>query len=182
MKFRKERIMLSSSLQRLFSSRRVFSRSLAVASLCLGTLAAPLAASAQESGPFGVFAGSYRGGGVVVGTDGHKERISCRAGGEVTGGGRSLSESMVCASDSYRFDIRTRAVAEGGAVRGDWQETTRGVTGDFTGKVSSGQFSGSVEGGSFSAAFLLRVSGRRLTFLLRPQGADVASVEVALSR
>jgi hypothetical protein len=174
--------MSSSSLQQFSSSRRVFSLSAAVVALLLGTVAAPLVASAQEAGPFGVFAGNFRGGGVVIGTDGHKERISCRAGGSVTGGGSSLSESMVCASDSYRFDIRTRAVAEGGAVRGDWQETTRGVTGDFTGKVSGGQFNGSVEGGGFSAAFLLRASGRRLTFVLRPQGADVASVEVALSR
>jgi hypothetical protein len=89
---------------------------------------------------------------------------------------------MVCASDSYRFDIRTRAVSEGGSVRGDWQETTRGVSGQFSGRASDGHFNGSIVGGGFSAAFSLHASGRRQTFVLRPQGADVASVEVALSR
>ncbi len=174
--------MSSSSLSKVSTPRGFFRLPTAIAGLCLATIAGAPAASAEEGGPFGVFAGSYRGSGAVVGTDGHKERISCRAGGSVTGGGRSLSENMVCASDSYRFDIRTRAVAEGSAVRGDWQETTRGVTGEFTGRVSGGQFSGSVAGGGFSAAFSLHASGRRLTFVLRPQGADVASVEVALSR
>jgi hypothetical protein len=156
-----------------------------LAALCLGAslgaLANPTAASALE-GPFEAFAGSFRGGGVVVGTDGHKERISCRASGAVSGGGRSLSESLVCASDSYRFDIRTRAIEENGVVRGDWQETTRGVAGEFTGRASGGHFTGSIVGGGFSAAFSLNASGRRMTFVLRPQGADVASVEVGLSR
>jgi hypothetical protein len=149
---------------------------------CVALLAATIAMPAQAAGPFAPFAGSFRGGGAVVGSDGHRERISCRANGAVGSDGFELSQTIVCASDSYRLDIRARVNAEGGAVRGQWQESTRGVTGSISGRVSEGSFSGNVSGGSFSAGVSLRASGRRLSFDLRPHGGDVASVDVSLSR
>jgi hypothetical protein len=181
MKALKESVMLSPDWCLIPRPRRA-------APFCL-TLAGALAASsclqpllAQSPGPFAPFAGGFRGSGAVVGTDGRRERISCRSSGSVGERGESLSETMVCASDSYRFDIRTHAVAEGGAVRGQWQETTRGVSGAFVGRVSGEQFSGNVSGGGFTAQFSLRTGAHRQTFLLRPQGGEVASVEVVLSR
>ena len=138
--------------------------------------------AANARGPFADFAGAYRGGGLVIGADGQRERISCRANASVAGGGRELTQSIVCASDSYKFDIRGRAIAEGGAVSGQWQETTRGVTGEIAGRVNEGLFSGRVSGGGFNAAFALRNNGRKLTFDLRPEGGDVARVDVGLSR
>ncbi len=173
------------SLSERYADLRPGPTSVAVAGCLAGSLLCGVSAQpapAQGGGPFAPFAGSYRGGGVVVGTNGQRERLSCRDHGAVGDGGQSLSERMVCASDSYRFDIRTHAVAEGGSVRGEWQETTRGASGQFTGRVGPGRFNGSVQGGGFSAQFSLRASGRRQFFVLRPQGADVASVEVTLSR
>ncbi len=158
-------------------------RAPAVAAACIfGALSFAQPASAERAGPLAPFAGGFRGGGVVVGTDGHRERISCRANGSVGDRGWALSESMVCASDSYRFDIRTRAEADGRNVHGDWQETTRGVSGGFTGLASEGRINGAVAGGGFTAQFSLRAAGGRLVFVLRPQGADVSSVEVVLRR
>jgi hypothetical protein len=145
-------------------------------------LSATLAASGQGAGPFSAFAGSFRGGGAVVGSDGHRERITCRANGAVASGGAELSQTIVCASDSYKLDIRARVVAEGGAVKGEWQESTRGVSGSIAGRVSDGNFSGAISGGSFSAGVSLHASGRRLSFGLRPQAGDVSSVNVSLSR
>jgi hypothetical protein len=145
-------------------------------------LAAPAPAPAQAAGPFSPFAGSFHGGGAVVGSDGHKERLTCRFTGTVGGGGESLTQSIVCASDSYRLDIHGRAASQGGDVTGEWQESTRGVTGSLSGRVSDGHFSGRVSGGSFNATVSLRASGRRLSFDLRPQGGDVARVDVSLSR
>jgi hypothetical protein len=137
--------------------------------------------SAQAAG-FEPFAGSFHGGGEVIGSDGHRERISCRVRGAVGGGGESLSQNIVCASDSYRMDIHDSAVEEGGSVRGQWQETTRGVSGNLSGRLSGGSFSGGVSGAGFSASFSIRASGRRLSFSLAPQGGDVARVEVSLSK
>ena len=165
----------------MFASSKTFARvapALAFAALLLG----PAPASAQAAGPFSAFAGSFHGGGAVIGSDGQKERLTCRFTGTVGGGGESLSQSIVCASDSYRLDIHGHASAQGGSVTGEWQESTRGVTGSLSGRVSDGHFTGSVSGGSFNAAVSLRASGRHLSFDLRPQGGDVARVDVSLSK
>lgn len=163
--------------------QRFAQASIVAAATCVfGALSGARPASATPAGPFTPFAGGFRGGGVVVGTNGNRERISCRANGSVGDRGRSLSERMVCASDSYRFDIHTHAQDEGRDVRGEWRETTRGVSGGFTGLASEGRISGNVAGNGFTAQFSLHAAGGRLVFILRPQGADVSSVEVALQR
>ncbi len=167
----------------MFASDKMFARAAALALAFAAVLSAPVSAPAQSAGPFSSFAGSFHGGGAVIGSDGQKERLTCRVNGTVGDGGQSLSQTIVCASDSYRLDIHGHAVAaQGGGVSGDWQESTRGVSGALSGRVSDGHFSGSVSGGSFNAAVSLRVSGRRLSFDLRPQGGDVARVDVSLSR
>ena len=157
-----------------------------VAALALAAAALLVAlpgAKADPAGAFSAFSGTFRGGGEVVVNDGHRERISCRATGAVGGGGRTLSQTIVCASDAYKFDIRGQVVASGGEVSGDWQETTRGVSGALTGRISDDHFSGMINGGGFTAGFSLRVNGRRLAFGLRPGGdSSVVRVDVSLSR
>jgi hypothetical protein len=154
----------------------------AAAAAVLAAVLAPSQASAARLGPLAPFAGYYRGGGTVIGSDGHRERLRCRASGSVGAGGDSLAQEIVCASDSYRFDIRSHVVAANGGVRGQWQEASRGVSGELHGRVSNGYFRGYVAGAGFSAGVSLRARGRHLTFGLRPQGGDVASVQVFLSR
>jgi hypothetical protein len=79
-------------------------------------------------------------------------------------------------------DIRANAVAEGGRVRGDWQETTRGVQGILAGTIGGGHFNGSVSGQDFSATVSLRSVGRKEFYILRPNSGDVASVSIVLSQ
>ncbi|MBB4197761.1 hypothetical protein CCR94_08005 [Rhodoblastus sphagnicola] len=160
-------------------------RSLALAMLVgagFSILAGAAPALAQSAGAFSGFAGSFHGGGSVVGSDGHRERISCRARGGVSEGGQSLSQTIVCASDSYRFSINLNVVAQGGRVSGEWSETTRGVSGSISGRVSDGHFSGGVDGGTFRASVSLRASGHGLSMTLAPSDGDVSRVEVSLSR
>ncbi len=164
----------------MFASSARFARAAAPALVLAAVL--PVSAAAQSAGPFSPFAGSFHGGGAVIGSDGHREHLTCRVAGTVGGGGESLTQTIVCASDSYRFDIHSHAVARGGGVSGDWQESTRGISGSLSGRVSDGHYSGSVSGGSFSASVSLRASGRRLSFDLRPQGGDVARIDASLSR
>ncbi len=137
--------------------------------------------AAAAAGAFDPFAGASRGVGEVVSRDGVRERISCRVNGAVSQGGAAMTQSMVCASDNYRFDIRANAVAEGGRVRGEWQEITRGVQGALAGRVEGGHLSGAVSGQGFTAAFSLRTSGRKEFYTLRPSTGDVASVSVVLT-
>src|SRR5438874_11293629 len=83
-------------------------------------------ASFAQSGPFTGMAGNWSGGGTVTLDDGSTERIRCRATYAVGAGGNGLNQNLLCASDSYKFDLRSNVIAEGGALSGTWSETGRG--------------------------------------------------------
>ena len=155
------------------------------AALAGAVLAWPQAgvAARHHEGAFARFAGEWRGAGQVVSTGGGAEAISCRARGDVSEGGESLSEALVCASASARFDIRFNAVAEGGSVTGSWQETTRGVGGNLSGQIEGGAFQGSVQGPGFTASVSYRSNGRTQSVVINPNGAGgIARVEATLRR
>jgi hypothetical protein len=151
---------------------------IAVAVCCL----AWPAFGARHAGPFAPFAGSWRGSGRVESSDGRSEPINCRARYDITEGGTRLAQSLVCASDSYRFDIQCSVAAEGDNVTGNWQETTRNVSGPLRGQIGDGDFEGSVDGPGFTATISLRSNGHRQAVAIRPQAQSISAVIVTLRR
>jgi hypothetical protein len=137
---------------------------------------------AHNGGAFSPFAGEWRGAGRVQTSDGNSEPISCRARYDITESGARLSQSLVCASDNYRFDIQTTAAADGDSVTGNWQETTRNVGGALRGQVGSGDFEGLVDGPGFTASISLRSNGHRQAVVIRPQGQLISEVSVNLTQ
>jgi hypothetical protein len=156
---------------------------LLTASLVGALLFGAQAAIAQSAGPFAKFDGKWRGGGQVTGSDGKHERISCRASYSIPPSGKALSQSLVCASDSYRFEVQSDVVVtDGRSVQGRWQETTRSASGDLVGQVSDGQFSGTVTGTGFTAEISIRIAGGKQMVTIAPHGSDVVKVDMVLSR
>src|SRR3954452_276462 len=100
---------------------------LAAVAFFVAALAAP--ASHAQSGPFTGMAGNWSGGGTVTLDDGSTERIRCRASYAVGAGGNGLNQNLLCASDSYKFDLRSNVIAEGGSLSGTWSESSRGING-----------------------------------------------------
>jgi hypothetical protein len=145
-------------------------------------LTPPQAGMADPGYPFAKLLGSWRGAGQVVGANGGSERISCRASYLASHNGDGLSQTLLCASDSYRIDVRSYVVAVGQQVQGHWQEITRQATGNLVGRIANGAFEGSIAGPGFAAAMSLRAVGRRQFVSIRPQGGDIANVEINLSR
>src|SRR3979409_251777 len=84
----------------------------------LSMAARPGSASFAQSGPFAGMAGTWSGGGTVTLDDGSSERIRCRASYAVGMGGNGLNQSLTCASDSYRFNLASNVVANGGGPSG----------------------------------------------------------------
>jgi hypothetical protein len=142
----------------------------------------PQTVLAEPAHPFAKFLGSWRGSGQVVGVNGSSERINCRASYSALQEGDALSQTLVCASDSYRIDIRSNVIAAGQQVQGRWEETTRQATGDLVGHIANGAFEGDVTGPGFTATISLRAVGRRQYVNIQPQGGDIAKVEINLSR
>ena len=152
------------------------------ACLAVAGFAASTIAGAAVERPFAVFTGQWVGGGLVVGSDGTRERIRCRASGEETSGGDGLSQSIVCASPSYRIDVQSDVTASGRDVTGSWSEQTRGASGALSGTIAGGRFDGSVRGPNFTAGVELSSNGRVQTVRITPTGADIAQVTVELRR
>jgi hypothetical protein len=142
----------------------------------------PQVSAAHTTNPFVEFLGTWRGSGHIVESDGRSERISCRATYSGSESGEALAQSLVSASDSYRFDVHSYVVADNRDVEGYWEESTRKVTGHLIGQVEGGQFEGSIAGASVAAKLSLKTTGRKQAASSRPRGGDIVKVEIVLSR
>jgi hypothetical protein len=136
-----------------------------------------------EPGPFESLVGYWKGGGTISMKDGTRERLRCRATYAVSASGNSLNQTLLCASDSYKFDVNSTVTEEGGAISGGWTETTRNATGSVTGQVKGSVIEVLVTGIGFSAGISLATRGKTQAVSITPQGGtDVAGVTVTLHK
>jgi hypothetical protein len=97
-------------------------------------------------------------------------------------GGVALHQNLRCASDSYRFDLSSNVVYQGGAISGSWSETTRNVQGGLSGRASAGQIDARVDGPGFAANFALTTRGDRQNVSIASAGTELSSVAITLTR
>jgi hypothetical protein len=153
-------------------------KALLFTALCL-----PLgAAAAAPVSPFVALAGTWSGGGVLSTTDGQQEQLRCRATYDVAGAGEQLRLNLTCASASYKFDLASEVEYRGGAISGAWTEASRNASGTLSGRAAGDHVEAAARGDSFSANLSLTTRGSRQTVSIQPQGGNVASVSLALSR
>jgi hypothetical protein len=166
------------------SSIRLLGKSLLVAAgLGAAVLAWPQAAMADSEGPFAGLAGTWKGVGKVLNEDGKSERIACRASYTVSSDGINLGQSLVCASDSYRFDIKTDVYTDGTSLRGTWTETTRSASGNLEGEVRPGLIMTRVSAPGFSADVSVKTTGQKQIVNINPEDrTQIAQVSITLAR
>lgn len=163
-------------------------KSISHKSFALAVLAAMACVSlsvdaARAEGPFSRFAGRWHGDGKISMSDGTKETIRCRVTYAVANAGTALTQNLLCASQSYKFDVSSQVQDEGGRLTGSWTETTRNVTGSVSGAVRDATIIGTVMGATFSAGLSLAVRGATQYVRIRPEGTtDVTDVTVVLRR
>jgi hypothetical protein len=141
-----------------------------------------LSASAYaQSGLFAGMAGVWAGTGVVTLDDGSTERIRCRSTDAVGAGGNGLNLSLVCASDSYRFDLTGNVIAEGSEISGTWAESSRGLQGSLRGRGASGNFQVIASAAGFTANLSLSTRGNRQSIVIRAE-TGFRGASISLSR
>lgn len=136
-------------------------RRLVFAAVAFFVVAMSGSASYAQTGPFAGMAGNWSGGGTITLDDGSSERIRCRATYAVGAGGNGLNQTLTCASDSYKFNLASNVMAEGGALSGTWSESTRNVTGTIEGRASAGVFNVIASAAGFSANLSLTTHGNK---------------------
>lgn len=125
--------------------------------------------SFAQSGPFTGLAGAWSGSGTVTLDDGSTERIRCRATYAVGNGGSGLNQSLTCASDSYKFDLRSNVVSSGGSLSGSWSEASRNVSGTLEGRASGNRFQVTASAAGFSANISLVTNGNKQSVTITSQ-------------
>lgn len=153
----------------------------------LSRLAAALAlllfaSHANAQGPFAALAGSWSGGGTISLSNGARESIRCRATYTVSGGGNNLQQSLRCASDSYKFELRSNVAAQGSSISGSWSEITRNLGGSVIGRIGADQIEVVVESSGFSATLTLVTQGRRQSIAIRSPGHEFSGASINLTR
>ncbi|QUS39327.1 hypothetical protein RPMA_11140 [Tardiphaga alba] len=143
--------------------------------MCTFAMAAPAFAQSAFAGMHGAWSGS----GTISLSDGSKERLRCRASYRVSAGDSSLQQSLRCASDSYKFELSSDVVSEGGRVSGSWSETSRGVSGSLQGRASGGRINVVADSPVFTANIVLTTTGNKQSVTITSQG-DIRQVSIAM--
>lgn len=139
------------------------------------------AAEAARS-PFNGLNGSWAGNGLVELAGGSKEPIRCRANYTVDAGRDSLKQTLRCASDSYKFQLRSDVSHNNGNITGRWEESSRNQAGRISGKARNDRIDARVESASFAALITVRTRGNRQTVLISSPGSEVSKVTITMRR
>lgn len=137
---------------------------------------------AQAGGPFAGMAGVWSGAGTVTLDDGSTERIRCRATYAVGAGGNGLQQTLTCASDSYKFNLSSNVMAQGSAISGTWNESSRNINGAIQGRTAGGgvvQVIANAPG--FSANISLTTRGNRQSVVIRSE-SQFKGASISLTR
>jgi hypothetical protein len=152
--------------------------------LAIALLLMPASTFAQqhEGDAFSRFAGDWTGEGTVK-TSAGKERIRCKAHYTVTPDGASLEQTLRCASDSYKLDVRTKVSATGTRFAGKWNEVSRDTIGNISGSITPTGIRGRIDGIGFTADLAIAIQANRQSVTIDPEGAtDISQVAITLTR
>ncbi len=139
------------------------------------------ASASYAEGPFAGFEGSWSGTGTVALSDGSKERIRCRATYRVGGGGNQLTQTLRCASDSYKFDLSADVASNGDRISGNWSEASRNINGNLQGKAGGGNIEVFVEAAGFAASISLTTRGNKQSVAISSKG-DIRGVNISMTK
>ena len=126
-------------------------------------------------------AGVWSSSGTISLEGGAKERIRCKATYAVSSEGSGLNQALLCASDSYKFELKSDVLAKGGVLSGTWAETTRNVSGSLQGSAGNGKFDVTVSAPVFTAKLVMTTSGDKQNVAITSDGS-FKGANIALTR
>jgi hypothetical protein len=138
-------------------------------------------ATVQADGPFTTLAGTWFGGGQISLSGGNTERLRCRAYYNLKEGGASLGLAILCASTSYKIELRSQLRSDSGRISGTWEERSFNAAGTVTGRATGGSINLSITGG-VSATMSVAYGAQQQKVSITTEGAGFDSVMISLSR
>jgi hypothetical protein len=145
-------------------------------------LGSQLASAQAREGVFSSFGGDWRGVGTVVDSNGKTEPLRCRESNVVSDDNISLTQSLVCASDSYRVELHATLFTDGHTIRGTWEDTTRNTGGNIYGEIANNAIVATISAPGVNARLSARTTADRQEVTLEPQGTQINKVVVTMKR
>ena len=133
------------------------------------------------AGPFDDYAGNWSGNGTITIADSGTERIRCRGTYTVDAAGNGLHQNIKCASDSYKFELRSNVEASGSKITGSWSEETRNANGGIDGTISGSEITALVQTNGYAATFNVSTRGGKQNINISSKG-ELRGVTMALSK
>jgi len=137
--------------------------------------------AAIAESPFTALPVSWTGTGTIALSDGAKERIRCQATYRLDNP-VNLRLEMSCTSDSFRFELRSHITYEDQTISGSWNEMTRGVGGNLTGRAIDVRIQARAEGQTFTALLDITTRGNRQKVSIQSPGSEMSGVTIELTR
>jgi len=141
-----------------------------------------LAAAQAAENPFAHFTGSWAGQGKITVQNGSSERIRCRGTYRAGETGTTLSISLRCASDSYKFELASDVTYDGGAITGSWNESSRSVYGNIAGRATANSISAQASAVGVNASISIATRGNSQSVTIRSPGSEISEVSVTMAR
>ena len=138
-------------------------------------------ATAQADSPFSGLAGTWFGGGQISLKGGNTERLRCRAYYNLKDGGASLGLAILCASTSYKIELRSQLRSDSGRITGSWEERSFNAAGTVTGRATATNLSLTITGG-VSASMSVAYGASQQKVSITTDGAGFEGVSISLSR
>lgn len=154
----------------------------ALVGAAVATLALSAAAQAQRGSPFNGLNGTWSGPGTISLNTGAKERIRCRATYNVADAGVNLQLELRCASDSYKFELKSAVSHSDGNISGTWSEVTRGAIGTISGTSKGNQINLRASSPVFSAQLAVNTHSNQQSISIQSPGSEISAVSINLSR
>jgi hypothetical protein len=163
-----------------FMRAQMISGALAAGAILFSTIAFLGSANAAD-GPFANMGGTWTGSGTIT-VNNNKERLRCRANYTTKNSGSTVELDIVCAGDSYKFNLTGGVNYVNGSISGNWSESAHGAAGTISGRASAGSIQANATGPYFSALLNMRTSGNSQSVSLISPGSQISSVTMNLAR
>ncbi|WP_068025197.1 hypothetical protein [Rhodoplanes sp. Z2-YC6860] len=139
------------------------------------------AAVAAET-PFAHLAGSWAGQGKITVQNGSSERIRCRGTYRAGETGTTLTISLRCASDSYKFELASDVTYQNGNISGSWNESSRQVYGQLTGRANASSITAQASAVGVTATISIATRGNSQSVAIRSPGSEISEIAVTMAR
>jgi hypothetical protein len=139
-------------------------------------------AAAATASPFVGMSGPWSGGGTITLKGGSRERVRCRAKNDVSSTLHDLHQVLRCASDSYKFVLKSSMSHHNGEISGRWSESTHNLAGKVEGTARGRQISARISSDIFTALVAVATSGNRQRVTIRSPGSKLEQVSISLQR